>query len=90
MFAPVDTPDNTPVATPTPIPVNEERLQLTVPEVVVPDLNGALADITADASTALPPQKRQAKKNSSPTSSKQGKKSIFTKEPSKGADTWQQ
>lgn len=90
LFAPVNTPNNTPVATPAPTPVAAEQPQLTAPEVSFPKSNDAMTDITAETSTAIASPKRQAKKNSSPASSKQGKKSTSTKEPSKNTNDWQQ
>ncbi len=55
-----------------------------------PELKGASADTTeAEAPAAPTPPKRQAKKNSSPTS-KQSKKSAPIKKPSQQADTRQQ
>lgn len=90
MFAFVDTPDNTPVATPTPIPVKEERSQPITPDVAPLELNGANIDATAASPTAPQPKKQQSKKNLSPTNSKQGKKSPSTEEPSKNTGSWQQ
>lgn len=50
-----------------------------------------MTDITAETPTASPPLKRQAKKNSSPTSGKQSKKSAPTQVATTNApDTWQQ
>jgi NAD(P)-dependent dehydrogenase (short-subunit alcohol dehydrogenase family) len=90
LFAPVDTLNNTSVATPAPTPVVEEQLQLTVPDVVTPELNSAIADTTAEGPVAPTTGKRQGKKNLTPTSSKQGKKSISTEKPSKNTNDWQQ
>lgn len=86
MFTPVDTANTASLTT----PVAEEQPQPTAPDMITPELNGAMADTTAEALTAPTPQKRQAKKNSSLASSKQGKKSTSTKEPSKNPEDWQQ
>ncbi len=83
MFAPVDTTNNTPVTT----SVTEEQPHLTAPEVALPESNDAMTDITAETPTASPPLKRQAKKNSSPTSSKQSKKSAPTQKQTNAPDT---
>lgn len=72
MFAPVDIAVTVPITTSAP-PV--------VQDVDSPELNGANADTTAFALEVPTPQKRQAKKNLSPASSKQGKKSPSTKKP---------
>ena len=88
MFAPVDTVNNTSVATPT--PVAAEQPQPTPLEVALPESNGAITDNTAEAPVASITGKRQGKKNLALTSSKQGKKSISTKEPSKNTNDWQQ
>jgi hypothetical protein len=90
MFAPVDTPNNTPVATLAQTPVAEEQPPQTAPDVVTPELNGAIADTTAEAPVAPTTGQQQGKKNLAPTSSKQGKKSVFIKEPSKNTNDWQQ
>ncbi len=91
MFAPAHTTTTLPVATPAPIPVAKEQLQLTTPDTVVPELDVANVDTTeASASVAPTPQKQKAKKNSSPTSSKQNNQSASTKKQSKAPDTWQQ
>lgn len=90
MFAPADTTDTVPVATPALRPVAEKQLQPT-PSGVVPELNGANADTSeASASEAPTPQKQKAKKNPSPASSKQNNQFASTKKPSKAPDTWQQ
>jgi len=88
MFAPVDTAP-TPVVKPT--SVAEDQLQPTPPDVVAPR-HGAVTDIEVEAQALPTAQKQQAKKNSSPNSSKQGKKLTFTstKEPSKNIEGWQQ
>jgi hypothetical protein len=86
MFDPV----NTPVAVSVPTPVVEEQLQLPVSDVVTLELNSAIADNTAEAPVAPTTGKRQGKKNLAPNSSKQGKKSLSTKEPSKNTNDWQQ
>jgi len=84
MFAPVDIANTIPVAT----PVAEEQPQFTAADVVIPS-NSATTDTTAKEPTAATPDKRVGKKNSSPASSKQSKKSTPTKEPSKNTNTWQ-
>lgn len=89
MFAPAHTADPVPGATPALTQVTEEHPQPTAPDVSLLQSNGAMTNITANAPAATPP-KRQAKKNSSPASSKQGKKSTSTKEPSKNTNDWQQ
>ena len=86
MFAPVGTANNTLVTT----LVAEEQRQPTVPDVTLPESNGAVTDNTAETPTASTPSKRQAKKNSSSATSKQSKKSAPIKESSQQADTWQQ
>ncbi len=98
MFAPVDT-ATTPIATPAQPPeaVAAQQVESTLPaqspvvqNVVSLELNSANVDTTeAEAPIASTSPKRQAKKNSSPTSSKQSKKS-FIKKSSKEVDTWQQ
>lgn len=89
MFAPVHT-AATPIATSAPTPVDAERPQVTNEDVITPESNGAIADVTAETPAASTPPKRQAKKNSSSASSQQSKKSVPIKKSSKGADTWQQ
>ncbi len=84
LFAPTDTATATPIATPPETPVaeestevTEEQTESTVEDVVTPELGSPKPDTTADAKTpAVPtPQKRQAKKNSSPASKKPSAKS---------------
>ncbi len=86
LFAPVGTANNTPVTT----SVTEEQPQPTVPDVTLPESNGAVTDNTAETPTVSTPPKRQAKNNSSSATSKQSKKSSPIKESSQQADTWQQ
>lgn len=86
MFSPVGTANNTPVTT----PVTEEQPQPTALEVALPESNDAMTDITTETPIASTPPKQQAKKNSSPASSKQSKKTAPIKKPSQQADTWQQ
>ena len=58
MFAPAHTTTTLPVATPAPIPVAEEQLQLTTPDIVIPELDVSNADTTeASASVAATPQR---------------------------------
>jgi len=90
MFAPADRSDTVPVGIPAPIPFTEERSQPITPDVALLELNSANANITVEAPTTPQPQKQQSKKNASPTSSKQGKKSTSNKEPIKNTSTWQQ
>lgn len=99
MFVPIDT-ATAPIATPAQPPeaVAAQQVESTSPEqspvvqdVASPELKGASADATeAEAPAAPTPQKRQVKKNLSPDSSKQSKKSASIKKPSQQADTWQQ
>ena len=86
MFAPA----NIPVAAPATTPVAAEQPQPTVPEVTLPESNGALADNTAEAPVTPITGQRQGKKNLAPISNKQSKKSTSTKEPSKNTSDWQQ
>lgn len=88
MFAPAYTTDTVPVATPAPTPVAEEQSPPSSPDVALPELDGVMTDTTAEAPTAPQPQQQQAKKNSSPASSKQTKKSAPAKKQSKAPDTW--
>ncbi len=91
MFAPVDTADTVPTATPTQTPVVAKAIESAASEVALSNLNDTMTDTTESVALLAPqPQKRQAKKNSSPTNSKPGKKSTSTKELSKNTNTWQQ
>lgn len=98
MFAPAHTADTVPGSTPAQPPeaVADRQVESTSPtqstvvqDVASPELNVADADST-EAPEAPQPQKRQAKKNSSPASSKQNQKSVPAKKQSKASDTWHQ
>lgn len=91
MFAPAHTTDPVPVATPAQTLVAQEQPQLTTSDVAVLELSGVMPDITtSEAPEAPTPQKQKAKKNSSPNSTGQSKKSAPTGKQSKATDTWQQ
>jgi len=86
LFAPVDTvvdsiatPVQAPVATLAPDSAEVEAASTDL-DTTVPELDDAKVDIS---------QKRQAKKNSSPTSSKQSEKSAPPQKASKELDSWQ-
>ena len=97
LFAPTDTTTATPIATAVQTPVAEESAEVTdeqaepsAEDVVTPELGSPKPDITTDAKapTVSDATKRQAKKNSSPTSKKQSKKSLSKQNPSKELETW--
>lgn len=97
MFAPVDTAATLIATSAQPEAIAAQQVESTplvrapvVQDVDSPELNGANADTTASALEAPTPQKRQAKKNSSPASSNQGKKSTSIAKSTKNTNDWQQ
>lgn len=72
------------------VPVVEEQIESIVQEAATPELKEAKIAPPDEATEAPSPQKQQTKKNTSPASSKQNKKSPLTKAVVKEADNWQQ
>ncbi|MBW4637085.1 MAG: hypothetical protein KME05_02420 [Gloeocapsa sp. UFS-A4-WI-NPMV-4B04] len=96
LFAPTDTATATPIATPAQTPVAEESTEVTdeqtestAEDMVTPEPESPKLDTTTDAKAPIVSDatKRQAKKNSSPTSKKQSAKSKSQKT-SKELETW--
>ena len=97
LFAPTDTATATAIATPAQTPVAEESTEVTdeqtestAEDMVTPEPESPKPDTTTDAKapTVSDATKRQAKKNSSPTSKKQSTKSLPKKKASDELETW--
>lgn len=92
LFAPIDTATATPTATQAQKSGAEAEVESTALDVAISELDDSKTDTNTDAETLVVPdtQKRQAKKNQSPTSSKQSTKSLPKKKTSKELESWQQ